>query len=241
MLPLPDSARVACWLNAWLRAGASTDDVIAAVKGQRASVTFAGLDAAPLSPALMLGTLRSLSVSRVSVALPVHGDPVGLAGPPAFNAEAYDAGEAIVLHGAGQGLVPRSAGGATQWRAFPADVPAYLPDVASADRELRNALRVAADELARLDVAAWEPEVADELMNLRSPATFDGPTTFASPAAATTALSAARCLKIVDLAGRDHGGALSAHEATRRRDALTPLAGAARAAVVAACSAVDGR
>ena len=41
------------------------------------------------------------------------------------------------------------------------------PDVGDADRGLRSALVEAADGVARLDVARWQPEVADELLDLR--------------------------------------------------------------------------
>ena len=43
---------------------------------------------------LALGELRRLGASGCSLALPAPGDPLGLAGPPAFNAEALEAGEA---------------------------------------------------------------------------------------------------------------------------------------------------
>ena len=33
------------------------------------------------------------------LALPAPGDPLGLAGPPAFNADALEAGEAVVANG----------------------------------------------------------------------------------------------------------------------------------------------
>ncbi len=241
MLTLPASARLACWLNAWLRGDVSADALISGIVGRQSSVDFSGFDAAPLPPALLLGQLRAEKVSSVSVALPVPGDPLGLGGPPAFNAEGLEAKEAVVLHGSGRGLVPRTVGAATRWGALEAEPPAYLPDVGSADRALRDAIRVAADELTRLDVAAWSPDIADELMNLRAPRPFDVPATFASPAAARAAGQGARCLRMVAMARRDDGGALSATEAARRHVALAPLDHAARNAIIAACSSLDGR
>ena len=241
VLSLAASARLTCWLNAWLRGAVSADSLIAAVTGRQTVVAFGGFGATPLPPALLLGQLRAEQVSRVSVALPVPGDPLGLGGPRAFNAEVIDAGEGVVLHGSGRGLIPRTVGSATRWEAMDAEPPMYLPDVGSADRALREAIRVAATELAELDVAAWSADVVDELMNLRTPVPFDGAVTFPSPAAATTAVQGARCLTIVTMAGRDVGGALSATVAARRQDALAPLGHAARNALVAACSSPDGR
>ncbi|MBA3232399.1 MAG: hypothetical protein H0T17_00385 [Propionibacteriales bacterium] len=241
MLALPASARVATWLNAWLQSRASADAVIAGVLGTHVNVVFDGLAPERLTPALLLGALRRTGVSQVTVALPAPGDPVGLAGPVHFNVDAHEAGEAVVLRGAGLGLVPHVVGAATLWHAHPADPPAYLPDVAGADRELRHALRGAADELARLDVAAWGPEIADDLLDLRAPVSYEGEATFASAEAARTAAAALRASTIVSMATRDEGGALSASEASARRDALVPLGRAARRAIVAACSSLDGR
>jgi len=241
VLELPDSARVAAWLNAWLGGAASPDDVISGLLAHQAHVVFRGFGDQPLPPALLLGRLRADGVTRASVALPVSAEGVGLAGPPAFNLEAHEAGQAVLLHGTGTGLVPRTVGGSTSWHALPASAPSYLPDVASADRDLREALRVSADALADLDVAAWSPDVADALLNLRRPAEFDAPVTFASPEATRCAVQGARCLAIVTMSEANDGGAVSATQASARREALVPLARAARTAVVAACSSLDGR
>lgn len=241
MLTLPESARLACWLNAWLAGRHGADVVIDGIRGDQVSVEFSGLEERPLSPALLLGTLRGLGVKQISVALPVPGDPTGLGGPAGFNADAHDAGEAVLLHGPDLGLLPMTTGHTTRWAASTAHAPAYVPDVTTADRELRDALRVAANELATLDVASWNRDVADGLLNLGSPVSFSCQVTFASESAAQTAVSAARCRSIVAMATADEGGALSAGEATRRRQLLAPLDRASRVALVAACSSLDGR
>lgn len=208
----------------------------------QAHVAFSGFGSAqPLSTAFLLGEIRRHGVRRVSAALPVPGDLVGLGGPSTFNAEAVDVGEAVILHGADVGFVPSKVGASTRWVAAAAAPPTYLPDIATADQELRLALVDAARDLAELDVAAWGPDVADALMNLRAPTELDAPMAFASPSAARTALAGLRCREIVELAFRDDGGTVSSSEAARRRAALAPLARASRAAVVAACSSVDGR
>jgi hypothetical protein len=240
---VPPTARVACWLNAWLAGREGADAVITGVLGEQAHMEFAvfGNDAPGLSPALLLGELRKNGVRQVGVALPSPGDPLGLGGPPGFNTEAMELGEALVLHGAEIGLLPRTTGRSTRWEADAA-TPGFLPDVAGADRALRSALVEAANALAELDVASWNPDVADALMNLRQAVTLDVPMSFASGQAAQTAISGLRCHHIVDLAFADEtGGAVTSWEAEQRRTALAPLRRASRAAIVAACSSLDGR
>lgn len=242
MLAVPAAARVACWLNAWIGGRESADAVVDGLRGDMAHVAFAGLDGeGELSPALLLGALRRCGVRRVLAALPTPGDPLGLAGPPPFNSDALDAGQAVVLDGASLGMVPVVTGRSTRWSASPAHVPAYLPDVAAADRGLRTALLEAAQALTELDVASWNPSLADELIDLRAPARLDTDLPLPSGPAARTAVNGLRCLRIVDLAFADSGGALSSWESRSRHDALVPLARRARAAVVAACSSLDGR
>jgi hypothetical protein len=172
----------------------------------------------------------------VSVALPLPGHPVGLAGPAAFNADALESGEAIVLHGTGIGLTPLPMGSRVRWRSSPAIEPAYLPDVATADRELRDAFRDATERLVELDVASWNPDVADAILNLRSPSQLDHRLPFPTTRAAQTAITALRAEAIVGLAARDDSGSVTAVEITERREALRALHVAARTAVVAACS-----
>ncbi len=242
MIAVPAAARTACWLNAWLRQRESTDAVISGLLGGRSAVRFHALGAlAPLPPALFLGELRSRAVTRVSVALPLAGDPIGLGGPATFNADAQDAGEAVLLHDIGLGLVPHHLGAETRWVTGIAAPPSYLPDIATADLSLRAVLLDVTEELVALDIGSWNPDVADALMNLRAPMQLDPPLPFASTRALATAVSALRCIEIVKLALRDDGGAVTASEITSRRRAMAPLLRAAHAAVVAACSSVDGR
>jgi hypothetical protein len=242
VLRVPAAARTACWLNAWLTGREPADEVIAGLTGTAPAVEFRDLDGpGSLSAALLLGHLRALGATGASAALPVPGDLVGLSGPAEFNTTAVDHGGAVVLHGCGLGLVGRETATVLTWAALPAEAPSYVPDVASADRDLRDAFRTVTAELVELDLAAWNPEVADALMNLRSPAQLDAPMAFAFPQAARTLISALRALEIVRLAERDDGAAVTATEAEERRRALAPLSHAGRVAVVAACSAVEPR
>ena len=242
MLDVPSCARVACWLNAWIGRRASADDVIGGLLNGHARVEFLQPgERAGLSPALVLGELSRLRVRRVSASLPTPGDLLGLGGPASFNADALEAGEAVIWQGPGLGFVPARLGGSVSWRGSAATPPTYLPDVATADRELREAISESAEQLAALDVASWSPDVADALLNLRAAPPNQEEVPFASPLAARTAVTGMRCVGIVELAFSDDGGALTSGQADRRRDALLPLRRAARAAVVAACSSVDGR
>lgn len=237
MFGFPPAARAVCWLNAWIAGRVPSDDVITGLVGDDVSVRFiATPDGEVLSPALLLPVLRQLRVSRVSLSLPRPGLLLGLGGPPAFNADAVEAGEAMLWHGADVGYVPRWVGPALDWHGATAAAPTYLPDVATADREMRAAVTSAAGRLAELDVARWNPDIADALINLRSPRSFGPPLPFASPPAAELAATAVRCLTIADLAGSDDGAAVSAAEINARREVLTELGDAARTALVAACS-----
>ncbi|MDF1602389.1 hypothetical protein [Nocardioides sp. YIM 152315] len=234
--PLPAAARLAWWGTAWLRGHAVADLVVDAVIDTDATHTFARLPGAEGTETLVAGLarLRSTGATALGAAFPVEGDPAGLGGPTAFNADALEVGQAVVAVDADLGLVPRRTGAAVAWVAQPAD-RRQLVDVGEADRGLRAALLATAAALADLDVARWRPEVADRLMNLRH---LDVPT--APPGVPGRCVElAARGLQatgIVDLALEDEGGSVTVHEERARRDALLPLQRAGRHALVAACS-----
>jgi hypothetical protein len=233
---LPDAVRLSLWFSAWCQGLVSLDEARDGVVGTDAAHDVVGLpgrdEGAPLI--LALGALRAERATGAGVALPVPGDPVGLGGPPAFNAEALESGEAVVLSGVDLGLVPVRAGAGVVWRCLPATERRQVPDLGEADTGLRAALPQVADALAELDVARWRPQVADELMALRR--TDDLPVPAGtSPRAQRMVALATRCRRIVELALVDDGGAVTAAEADRRREALVPLDRAARRALVAAC------
>lgn len=243
---LPRAARFACWYAAYAEGRTSLDDALSAITGEDGAHHVAGLDdpggtdVVPL--ALALGGLRRRTGGEVGVALPAPGDPVGLTGPPVFTAEAVDAGEAVLLPSAGLGLVPHKVGAGVTWVAHPAATPPAA-DLGEADRGLRVAVREAASALADLDLARWQPEAADELMNLRQPPDLPLPDGMLPPRMALIA-TACRCRHIVALAMgdmADDGGAVTAAQSDQRRDALRPLDRAARRALVAACSTYRDR
>lgn len=237
----PEGLRLAWWVTAWLRGEAVTDLVLDAVIGPDATHTVSGLAALGLggtegvADTLVsgLGRLRTEGATALGVAFPAEGDPVGLGGPKAFNDAALEAGEAVVSD-AGVGLVPARVGAVLEWQAYAAQ-RRQLPDVGEADRALRLALSESATALAELDVARWRPEVADRLMNLRHRPVLAG----APGVPARCVELAARGVQareIVAVALEDDGGAVSAVEMLRRREALVGLDRAARRALTAAGS-----
>jgi len=227
------SVRLSWWGTAWLRGHVVSDQLVDGVVGGDAVHLVAGADGAD-ALVLGLGRLRSAGATGFGLALPVAGDPLGLGGPTAFNSAALAAGEAVVTSGADVGLVPDRVGASVTWTEHQAHWR-QVPDVGEADRALRSALLGTADELARLDVARWRPEVADELIDLRHAHPVEAP-----PGVPSRCLSLAgrgiQAMTIVELALVDDGGAVSASESEARRSALAGLERAGRRALVAACS-----
>jgi hypothetical protein len=232
---LPRSARLAVWLNAVLRGTVGPDDFAQAVRAddpQHLVVDWPSSDPLPVDQ-LPAALLRG-SGTAAALALPVAGDLLGLRGPADFNLAALDAGEAVVLVGTGLGLVPELDARTVLWRVRPA-APAPVLDRADEGRLLRQALVSTTAELARLDVASWQPEIPDLLMNVRHRHDLALPPG-TGPRACEDLERAVLCLEIVDLALRDEGGAASSYEIADRRRCLTDLDRAARRVAVAVCS-----
>ncbi len=234
--PLLVSGTLAWWGTSWLRGAVVPDLLLDAVIGADATHAVAGLPGEEGTVTLLaaLARLRSAGATGLGCAVPAAGDPVGLGGPPAFNRAALEAGEAVVVNGAGLGLVPTRVGAAIVWQAMPAE-RRPVPDLGEADRQLRRAFLDAANALAVLEVARWRPEAADELMNLRRPPPVAGPPDIPSRCL-DLAGRALQAVSVVELALADDGGAVSAYEIDARRAALAPLDAAGRRGLVAACS-----
>lgn len=234
---LPAAGRISWWGTAFLRGLVSPDDYVDAVLAGDAAHVFAG-PSGPLGLLEMTAAVRRAGGTGFGAAFPAPGDPYGLAGPAAFSIAATDAGEALVALGVraepGTGWVPERVGAAFEWTEHPAR-RRMPPDLGEADRVLRRTLLDAANDLARLDVARWRPEVADALHDLRSGAPLSAP-----PGVPGRAVDlAGRALhvgEVVDLALDSEGGAVSASEISARRAVLVPLGNAARHALCAACS-----
>ncbi len=236
-MSLPDSAVLGLWLGSCLRGTVGPDDLAEAVRGDAPRHLVIGWPDSPepFDLTLLPGAARRAGASGVRVALPAPGDPVGLAGPPDFNALALDAEEALVLDGPDPvGLVPEVDARTVLWQAVPATVPPVL-DPGEAARTLRATLLEATADLVRLDVASWQPEIPDLLLNIRHRDPLPVPPG-TSPDHLETLERATLCREIVALALDDHGGSVTAHEMEARRRCLTDLDRAARRAVVALCS-----
>ncbi|QSR26523.1 hypothetical protein CFH99_12905 [Nocardioides aromaticivorans] len=233
MSGLPASGRLAWWGTAWLQGRIGPDAFLDGVLGDDAAHVVGGPDGA--SPLLLeLADARNRGATGVAAVFPVPGDPAGLRGPRELNAAAIDAGEAALLLGAATALVPTQVGRAVEWTVVPAERRPPL-DLGEADRALRSGLLDAANLLADLDVASWQPEVADELHDLRAAVPLPAPE--GVPARAVELAGRAQhLLAVAQLALADDGGAVSSGEAAARRAAIEPLERAARHALGAACS-----
>ncbi|MFF5337484.1 hypothetical protein [Streptomyces sp. NPDC013181] len=252
MLVEPRSGVLAAWGNALLAGLVSPDEAALAVVGEDAVHRVEGLpgEAGPVGLTFALGRLRSLGVSGFRVALPVPGHPLGLSGPPGFNARALEAEEAVVGHGAPYGLVPevREAGPAGDvhvhvvWHclAVREAPPADVPSLGEAERELAEALRDATAVLTRLDVAGSGPvaEAAVDAYRARAERGREVLAPGYPPRAVRVLELAQRVGLLVSVAYENgHGGAVSASEMAARVEALRPVERVARRAQVAAYNA----
>jgi hypothetical protein len=247
MLAMPRSVLLAAWTSAWLAGDANVDQVVARVRGSDEPHHVTGLgsrEQAPLADALH--SLQSAGALAMRVVLPRPGDLRGLAGPANLNSDAVDAGEVVIAVGARYALVPHvepfgppgDQGHFVSWQWHDANPADPLAGLVEADRELTETLIRAESTLASLDLAAWRPEVAQLLDDLRSNATA-APLPHRFPARAQSlAARSARLLAIVEYALADDGAAVTAADADARRDALRPLEVAARQALAAAAGAL---
>ncbi|MEV5318970.1 hypothetical protein AB0K92_15180 [Streptomyces sp. NPDC052687] len=253
MLTEPRSGRLAAWGNALLAGLVSPDEAVLAIVGEDAVHRVAGLpgESAPVGLTLALGRLRALGATGLRVALPAPGHPLGLSGPPEFNARALEAEEAVICHGAALGMVPEVTEAGPEgdvhvevvWHclAVREAPPADVPSLGEAERELAEALREATEVLTRLDVAASGPVAAAAMEAYRARAER-GREVLAPgypPRAVRVLELAQRVGALVSLAYENgHGGAVSAAEMAARAQALRPVDRTARRAQVAAYNAI---
>ncbi|NEB39039.1 hypothetical protein [Streptomyces sp. SID14515] len=258
MLVEPRSGLLAAWGNALLAGLVSPDEAALAIVGQDAVHRVEGLpgEAGPVGLTLALGRLRRLGATGFRVALPVPGHPLGLSGPPDFNARALEAEEAVVAYGVPYGLVPEvSEVGPEEdlhievvWRVLPVREapPADVPSLGEAERELAEALRDATAVLSRLDVAGSGPVAEAAVDAYRARAERGRGREVLAPGYPPRAVRvlemAQRVGLLVSVAYENgHGGAVSASEIAARGEALRPVERVARRALVAAYNAyVEG-
>lgn len=258
MLVEPRSGLLAAWGNALLAGLVSPDDAALAIVGEDALHRVEGLpgEAGPVGLTLALGRLRGLGATGFRVALPVPGHPLGLSGPPDFNARALEAEEAVVASGVPYGLVPEVSEVGPEgdlhvevlWRVLPVREapPADVPSLSEAERELAEALRDATAVLSRLDVAGSGPVAEAAVDAYRARAEGGSGREVLAPGYPPRAVRvlelAQRVGLLVSVAyGSGHGGAVSASEIAARGAALRPVERVARRAQVAAYNAyVEG-
>lgn len=226
---LPVAAVLATWLDAFRAGDVGPDDLADAVRGDDPRHLVSGLtDGDPLE----LHQLPALLDGPVSLALPAPGDLLGLGGPQELNLAAMDAGQAVVVGAVG--LVPFEDARTVVWSTFRAE-PVPWVDERETAIELRTTLAEVTRRLVDLDVASWQPEIPDLLMNLRHRPPLPLPPGIDARRVETID-RALLCLEIVALARSGEGGAVSSYEMQQRAAALGDLDRAARRAVVGACS-----
>lgn len=252
MLSEPRSGMLAAWGNALLAGFVSPDDAALAVVGDDAVHRVTGLpgEAGPVGLTLALGRLRTLGVTGYRVALPAPGHPLGLSGPPEFNARALEAEEAVVASGAPYGLVPEITAVGPEgdqhvevlWHCLPIREapPADVPSLGEAERELAEALRDATEVLSRLDVAGSGP-MAEAALDAYRARAERGREVLAPgyPPRAVRVLELAQRVGLLVSLAYEHGpgGAVSASEMAARGEALRPVERVARRAQVASYNA----
>lgn len=237
MRELPTSGRLAAWGSAALAGAVSPDEAADEVHGRHDPahrVTGLPGELAPVNLPYALVRLRALGATALRLVLPRPGDATGLPGPPAFNERAVDRGEAVLtVGGPPLALLPEAR---ATWSAHPVTPDTRTPmSLAEAHRAITDVMREAAEVLARLDVARWEPAAA-ELLAQRSRAVRPMLPITADPQAHHLLEQGLRVAAIVDLARSGDGAAVSAGEMAARSQVLRDLDGAARRAVEAACS-----
>ena len=251
----PRSALLACWTTAWLDGEAALPELVQRVTAHDEGHLVSGLARDDLGLGQAVARLRAAGVVRVRLVLPAPGDPVGLPGPGPFTAAALAASEGVVavrLDGTGTGLVPSLASHGTEldgtvttvtWATYDVTVPPVDPGpfLHDAEHDLRVAVVDAVRELTALDVAQWDPAVAEALRDLRRDARrgIDEDELPGSwpPRARDLLVRCRQLAAVVALASSTSGGAVAAHEVAARDRALRELGRTVRRARVAAYNA----
>lgn len=250
MIVFPRAGALTAWGNAYLDGSASLDEADLESVGADSLHRVVGVpgEPDPVSLSVALGRFRAAGVAALRLVLPVPGDLTGVPGPAVVNTAAIDAGQAVLTVAPvglpSWGLVPSVAaagpGDVVRWDVVEvgwSTPPHGLPTLSEADRSLTEALTESATGLQVLDVARGRDDVAHrlraidhDLQRISLPASL--------PARARrVAVTAARLLAVLAIAGESDGAAVTASSAAARVDALRPVSRAARHALCSACSA----
>ncbi len=232
------TAVLVAWGNSWLAGQAAADDLLDAVAPPRVIRDSDGEDRELLQG---LRELQRKGVRGFQLALPVPGDPSGIAAEPQIIAAAVAAQAAAVAIGCDLLLLPNDAG----WSALPYAAPMLAAagvrppaggqSSREAEADLTDALANTTAQLHTLDLARMRPDFERILESgwLRSQSF---PTDLGERNLKLIH-TAARVLQIVDIAQLDDGAALTASEARYRTAALKALALSARNALCSSVSA----
>ncbi|NQU37161.1 MAG: hypothetical protein HQ526_06125 [Actinobacteria bacterium] len=249
--PVPISALLSLWVNAWCVGDVSGDSLADAMTTVGANrIVGARPPKSELSgPTGLITGLAELGISPANrqlpamrVSLPTAGDPRGLPGPKDLNIAALDAGQVAIVDQLNVALVPSTGDNPTvvMWTAYQTalDVP---PTVAVRPEEaptaVRAALHSAMASLAELDLATSSMTVRNQMRAL-SRALERTPL---PPALAGqdrhTIHTAATVIAICEFALADNPNQPTATLERERRRVLVELSATARHSLAATCSA----
>lgn len=274
------SVSLSVWANAWLAGHAAPDDVLDALSAWAPAHSVTAYDAVAAGRTglpwpdvdgtgamSLLQTVRTATGTRqqwgarpaLALALPTPGDVRGLAAGSQFQADALDAGEAVLVgaaDGTAIGLVPAFEGHdiddpdegtpvpqvALMWSVYslPAFTVADHIDLGEAEYALRTAVRAAAEALGGLSLAAGADDdpraLVDEILQTHHHHRVPDH----APARAVRVLSTAAHVDAIITVG-SQVAPVTAHSASEARiaeAALRPLSAVVRAARSAAVSAI---
>ncbi|NNG18688.1 hypothetical protein HJ590_03700 [Naumannella sp. ID2617S] len=158
--------------------------------------------------------------------LPRPGATGVLAGPPALNAAAIEAGAVVLSASGGIAWLPHRVGPAVQWQVTACRPPRLSQTPAEADRALREVVLAAGRELAELELT---PAERPDLTGIALPAGYGS-------RAQRAAARAWTLLQACEAALGDDGGVLHLHALQARSRVLNEVR---RAATDVLCAAVS--
>jgi hypothetical protein len=235
-LTLPRSLRLAVWGNAWSRGSVSLDDAITHIVDADAAHDVDQGEGG-LEP-LIVSLGRLWRSGPALATCPVPGDLLALAGPPSFNADAVDAGEAVLI--GPHGVLPHATGGGVVWSVREINPTRLHLSFREAAFDFRRALQETARTLDMLDLEAASQDTLAAVFAVDERADVALPVDLEQALSATT-VAALRCLRLTEAAREDHSIDLSTSAASLRRDTLAPLDHAARRVLVAVSAAQPKR
>lgn len=161
VVEVPEAGWLAWWTHALLHNATSGDEALAALYAGDLGDLRVSWDGEALDLWSWWARLRHVGINDFLVALPRPGSMPGLAGPSSFNTNAIAAGQCLIAPGARLGWTPDG----DMWHTSTANAPAYVDDLAAADRNLREASRRTVALVAE-NSDVWA-DLVDDLLNPR--------------------------------------------------------------------------